>query len=91
MDEVCDSPDRPTFEVKSKLNRAIVLPLEGKGDRSAVDEVCDSKTRPTQAVSPILGCVLVLPLEGKGDRSAVDEVNCSLAPLRGASKNAPDN
>ena len=39
MDEVCDSPDRPTFEVKSKLKRAIVLPLEGKGDRSAVDEV----------------------------------------------------
>ena len=33
---------------------------------------------------------IVLPLEGKGDRSAVDEVICEPAPLRGASKNAPD-
>ena len=27
------------WEVKPNLDRAIVLPLEGKGDRSAVDEV----------------------------------------------------
>ena len=38
----------------------------------------------------ILDGAIVLPLEGKGDRSAVDEVNCSPAPLRGASKNVPD-
>ena len=30
---------RPTLQVKPILDRAIVLPLEGKGDRSAVDEV----------------------------------------------------
>ena len=34
-----DSKTRPTFEVSPPLSRAIVLPLEGKGDRSAVDEV----------------------------------------------------
>ena len=39
MDEVCDSKTRPTLEVTPNLERAIVLPLEGKGDRSAVDEV----------------------------------------------------
>ena len=39
MDEVRDSKERPKFEVKPILERAIVLPLEGKGDRSAVDEV----------------------------------------------------
>ena len=38
-DEVRDSHERLTFEVKPTLKRAIVLPLEGKGDRSAVDEV----------------------------------------------------
>ena len=30
---------RPTLQVKPILSLAIVLPLEGKGDRSAVDEV----------------------------------------------------
>ena len=39
MDEVCDSNGCPTLQVKPILSRAIVLPLEGKGDRSAVDEV----------------------------------------------------
>ena len=39
MDEVCDSKKRPTVEAKPQLERRIVLPLEGKGDRSAVDEV----------------------------------------------------
>ena len=39
MDEVCDSKKCPTMAVKPHLKRRIVLPLEGKGDRSAVDEV----------------------------------------------------
>ena len=30
---------RPTLAVSPKFQRRIVLPLEGKGDRSAVDEV----------------------------------------------------
>ena len=30
---------RPTFAVSPKFRQRIVLPLEGKGDRSAVDEV----------------------------------------------------
>ena len=30
---------RPTLEVSPQFKRRIVLPLEGKGDRSAVDEV----------------------------------------------------
>ena len=39
VDEVCDSNGRPTLQVKPILDRVFVLPLEGKGDRSAVDEV----------------------------------------------------
>ena len=39
VDEACDSKPRSPSKVKSNLERAIVLPLEGKGDRSAVDEV----------------------------------------------------
>ena len=39
MDEVCDSPKRPIGKITPTLNRVYVLPLEGKGDRSAVDEV----------------------------------------------------
>ena len=39
IDEVRDSPKRPISKVKPNLGCAIVLPLEGKGDRSAVDEV----------------------------------------------------
>ena len=39
MDEVRDSKTRPRGKVTLQLNRRIVLPLEGKGDRSAVDEV----------------------------------------------------
>ena len=39
MDEVCGSTKRSPSKVKPTLKRAIVLPLEGKGDRSAVDEV----------------------------------------------------
>ena len=39
VDEVCDSPERPTLAAKPHHKRRIVLPLEGKGDRSAVDEV----------------------------------------------------
>ena len=47
-------------------------------------------SRPTSKVKPHCKRHIVLPLEGKGDRSAVDEVTCNLAPLRGASKTAPD-
>ena len=43
MDEVRDSKKRSIVESKPHLRRRIVLPLEGKGDRSAVDEV---KMRP---------------------------------------------
>ena len=39
VDEVCDSKKRSVVEAKPQLRRRIVLPLEGKGDRSAVDEV----------------------------------------------------
>ena len=39
MDEVCDSKKRSIVEAKPHVRRRIVLPLEGKGDRSAVDEV----------------------------------------------------
>ena len=39
IDEVRDSHEGPTLQVKPTLKRAIFLPLEGKGDRSAVDEV----------------------------------------------------
>ena len=56
------------------IKPCIVLPLEGKGDRSAVDEVCDSKKRSIVEFKPHLRRRIVLPLEGKGDRSAVDEV-----------------
>ena len=65
---------------------AFVLPLEGKGDRSAVDEVkmrtvpLPRSVNPYRKKRPIVENVLqlsgafVLPLEGKGDRFAVDEV-----------------
>ena len=33
VDEVSDSPERPAFAVTPTLERALVLPLEGKGDR----------------------------------------------------------
>ena len=39
VDEVSDSPECPTFAVTPPFRGTIVLPLEGKGDRSAVDEV----------------------------------------------------
>ena len=39
MDEVRDSKKRSIVEAKLQFRRRIVLPLEGKGDRSAVDEV----------------------------------------------------
>ena len=39
MDEVCDSRKRSIFEDSPQYRTRIVLPLEGKGDRSAVDEV----------------------------------------------------
>ena len=50
MDEVCDSKKRPTLEVNPNLERAIVLPLEGKGDRSAVDEVKMQTRSPSRSV-----------------------------------------
>ena len=81
FNEVRDSPERSTFEVKPHLRRRIVLPLEGKGDRSAVDEVRDSPERSTLEVKPHLRRRIVLPLEGKGDRFAVDEVKMRTVPL----------
>ena len=39
VDEVCDSKKSSIMEAKLHYRRRIVLPLEGKGDRSAVDEV----------------------------------------------------
>ena len=50
MDEVCGSPNRPTFAAKPTLERAIVLPLEGKGDRFAVDEVKMRTVAPSRSV-----------------------------------------
>ena len=50
MDEVGDSRGRPTLEVKPNLERTIVLPLEGKGDRSAVDEVKMHTGSPSRSV-----------------------------------------
>ena len=50
MDEVCDSSERPTGKVSLPLDRAIVLPLEGKGDRSAVDEVTCEPAPPSRSV-----------------------------------------
>ena len=45
-----DSTDRPPGKVSLLFERAIVLPLEGKGDRSAVDEVKMRTGSPSRSV-----------------------------------------
>ena len=54
MDEVCDSPKRPIGKITPTLNRVYVLPLEGKGDRSAVDEVKMRTRSPSRSVNSSL-------------------------------------
>ena len=44
---------RPTEKVSPQFERVIVLPLEGKGDRSAVDEVTCTPAPPRGAFVPI--------------------------------------
>ena len=54
MDEVCDSPKHPIGKITPTLNRVYVLPLEGKGDRSAVDEVKMRTRSPSRSVNSSL-------------------------------------
>ena len=50
MDEVCDSKKCSIMEAKPHHKRRIVLPLEGKGDRSAMDEVTCGTSSPSRSV-----------------------------------------
>ena len=54
MDEVCDSKKYSIIEAKPHHKRRIVLPLEGKGDRSAVDEVTCTPAPLREAFAPKL-------------------------------------
>ena len=81
---------RPPGNVTPTFIRVNTFPYEGKGNRLRwMRSAIATNARHSQSRQNIKRAI-VLPLEGKGDRSAVDEVNCSFAPLREASKNAPD-
>ena len=77
VNEVCDSNARLPLQVKPNIGRAIVLPLEGKGDRSAVDEVIPPAIRIFTSLSgrPFSRSVLrPSPCRRRGTAIAVDEV-----------------
>ena len=61
---------RPTIEVSPTLESDIVLPLEGKGDRSAVDEVICRPAPLREALLPIAYCLL--PFKSRAHLLTID-------------------